>query len=81
MDGTHAVTMGDRGRLVVPAEVRARHGFDRGTVLVFTESPWGLVLTKREALLAQIQSELKGSNLVDELLTDRRRQAAIEDDG
>lgn len=73
--------MGDRGRLVVPAEVRARHGFDRGTVLVFTESPWGLVLTKREALLAQIQSELKGSNLVDELLTDRRRQAAIEDDG
>ena len=73
--------MGDRGRLVVPAEVRARHGVDRGTVLVFTESPWGLVLTKREALLAQIQSELKGSNLVDELLTDRRRQAAIEDDG
>ncbi|MDE0710242.1 MAG: AbrB/MazE/SpoVT family DNA-binding domain-containing protein [bacterium] len=66
---------------MVPAEVRARHGFDRGTVLVFTESPWGLVLTKREALLAQIQSELKGSNLVDELLTDRRRQAAIEDDG
>ncbi len=67
--------------MVVPAEVRARHGFDRGTVLVFTESRWGLVLTTREALLARIQSELEGSNLVDELLTDRRRQAAIEDDG
>lgn len=66
---------------MVPAEVRARHGFDRGTVLVFTESPWGLVLTTREALLARIQSELEGSNLVDELLIDRRRQAAIEDDG
>jgi len=66
---------------VVPAEIRARHGFDRGTVLVLTESPWGLVLTTREALLARIQSELQGSTLVDDLLADRRRQAAIEEGG
>ena len=81
MDGIYSVTMGDRGRIVVPAEVRARHGFDPGAVLVFTESPWGLVLTTRKALLARIQSELEGSHLVDELLTDRKRQATIEDEG
>ena len=73
--------MGDRGRLVVPAEVRARHGFEKGSSLIFMESPWGLVLTSREALLARIQSELEGSNLVEELLVERRREAAIEDSG
>ncbi len=81
MSGTYAVTMGDRGRIVVPAEVRVRHGFDRGTDLILTESPWGLVLTSREALLARIQSELQGSNLVEELVTERRQQAAVEDAG
>ena len=81
MSGTYAAVMGDRGRIVVPAEVRARYGFDKGTPLIFTESPWGLVLTSREALLARIQSELEGSNLVEELLVERRQQAAVEDAG
>ena len=81
MSGSYAAVMGDRGRLVVPAEVRAHHGFDKGTSLIFMESPWGLVLTSREALLARIQSELEGSNLVEELLIERRREATIEDAG
>ena len=42
-------------------------------------SPWGLVITSREALLDRIQSELQGSSLLEELLIDRRREAAIED--
>ena len=81
MGGTYAAVMGDRGRLVVPAEVRTRHGFEKGTSLIFMETPLGLVLTSRETLLARIQSELEGSNLVEELVTERRREAAIEDAG
>ncbi|MDE0170953.1 MAG: AbrB/MazE/SpoVT family DNA-binding domain-containing protein [bacterium] len=73
--------MGDRGRLVVPAEVRTRHGFEKGTSLIFMETPLGLVLTSRETLLARIQSELEGSNLVEELVAERRREAVIEDAG
>lgn len=73
--------MGDRGRVVVPAEVRAHHGFEKGTPLIFMESPWGLILTSREALLARIQTELEGTNLVEELLIERRREAVIEDGG
>ena len=79
MSGTYVATMGDRGRLAVPAEVRARHGLDQGTSVIFMESPWGLVLVSREALLARVQSELEGSNLVEKLLDQRRRSAEIED--
>ncbi len=79
MSGTYVATMGDGGRLVVPAEVRARHGLEQGASVIVMESPWGLVLTTREALLARIQLHLKGSNLVQQLLDQRRRSAAIED--
>ena len=79
MSGTYVTTMGDQGRLVIPAEIRARHGLDRGTSVIFMESPWGLVLASRDALLVRIQSELEGSNLAEELLDQRRRSAEIED--
>ncbi|WP_420613794.1 AbrB/MazE/SpoVT family DNA-binding domain-containing protein [Candidatus Spongiisocius sp.] len=79
MSGTYVATMGDRGRLAVPAEVRARHGLDQGTSVIFMESPSGLVLVSREALLARVQSELEGSNLVEKPLDQRRRSAEIED--
>ena len=71
--------MGDRGRLVVPPEVRDRHGLDQGTSVIFMESPWGLAITTREALLARIQSQLEGSNLVEEHLDERRWSAEMED--
>ena len=64
---------------MVPAEVRVRHGLDEGTPVIFMESPWGLVLTSREALLDRIQSELEGSNLGEGLIDQRRRSAEIED--
>lgn len=71
----YAVRMGERGRLVVPAEVRERMGLQPGTVLVFIETPTGLVLLTREQLKDRVRSEMEGLNLVDELLEDRRRQA------
>lgn len=79
MSGTHTIVMGDRGRLVVPAEVRARAGLAEGTALVLLETPGGLVLMTREQLSARVRDELAGLDLVSTLLADRRREAAAED--
>jgi AbrB family looped-hinge helix DNA binding protein len=79
MSGTHTVTMGDRGRLVVPAGVRERSGLAEGTPLILLETPTGIVLMTREQLRRRLRDELAGTDLVGELLADRRRAAAAED--
>ena len=79
MDGTYQVTMGDRGRLVIPAEVRARAGLTEGTSLVLIATPGGVVLLNREQLKSLVRADLAGLDLVSELLADRRGQASIED--
>lgn len=79
MSGTYTVVMGDRGRIVVPADVRKRAGLAQGDTLTLLESSGGLVLCKREQLLARVRSDLRGLDLVTELLMDRRRAAHRED--
>lgn len=71
--------MGDRGRLVVPAALRERAGLREGRPLVLFETPAGVVLLTREQLRDRVRDELAGLDLVDELLGDRREQAAAED--
>ncbi len=78
MGGTYAVAMGDRGRLVVPADVRDSQGWSEGTALAVLDTPDGVVLMTKEQLLAHLRSELAGSDLVAELLADRRVAAAAE---
>ena len=79
MSGTHTVTVGDRGRIVVPADVRTRAGLTEGTPLVLLETPDGLVLMTREQLRRRVRGELDGLDLVTQLLDERRRAAATED--
>jgi AbrB family looped-hinge helix DNA binding protein len=79
MSGTYPVVMGDRGRLVVPAELRERLRLDAGTPLVLVETPQGVVLATREQVKALVRQSLQGADLVGELLADRRRQAAADD--
>ncbi len=79
MRGMYAVTMGDRGRLVVPAELRARAGLDPGQPLVLVESDNGIVLLTREQLKARVRGDLAGLDLVGDLLADRARSSATED--
>ncbi len=33
-----------KGQVVVPAEIRKRHGFRRGGKVVFQETPWGVMM-------------------------------------
>ena len=71
--------VGDRGRLVVPAEVRARLGLEEGTPLVLLDTSGGMVLMTRSQLRERVREELAGLDLVEELLADRRVAAAAEE--
>jgi AbrB family looped-hinge helix DNA binding protein len=79
VNGTYQVVMGDRGRLVIPAEVRERAGLSEGTALILLETPTGLVLLTRPQLQELVRADLAGLDLVGELLTERRAEAASED--
>ncbi|HEX3980599.1 MAG TPA: hypothetical protein VHW93_05225 [Acidimicrobiales bacterium] len=71
--------MGDRGRLVVPSELRLHAGLAEGTPLVFIDAATGIVLLTRDQLKARVRADLVGVDLVGELLADRRRQATADD--
>lgn len=71
--------VGDRGRIVVPVEVRERAGLRKGTPLVLIETPDGLILLTREQIKARVRADLSGLDLVKELLAERRAQADAED--
>ena len=73
------VTMGDRGRLVIPAELRERAGLEEGSSLLLFEAADGVVLLTREQLKRRVRADLAGDDLVAELLADRRAAAAEED--
>ncbi len=73
------MVVGDRGRVVVPAEVRERAGLSEGTRLVLIETPNGLILLTREQLKERVRAELAGLDFVKELLAERRAQADAED--
>jgi AbrB family looped-hinge helix DNA binding protein len=71
--------MGDRGRLVVPAELRERAGLQEGRQVVLVETPQGLLLLTREQLRDLVRSGLEGKDLVSQLLADRHAAASAED--
>lgn len=82
MGGTYTIVMGDRGRLVMPAELRERLHLQSGSPLILMDTPHGVVLSTREQLKLLVRSQLAGGgSLVEELLAERRRQAAAEDVG
>lgn len=64
---------------MLPAELRARAGITEGTALVLLETPGGLVLLTRSQLRRRVRDDLAGTDLVGELLAERRAAAAAED--
>lgn len=72
--------MGDRGRLVVPRELRDRQDWAQGTELLVIEAPDGVVLVSREQALALLRRQLAGASLVEELVAERRFEARREDE-
>lgn len=79
MNGTYRIAVGDRGRVVLPADLRERAGLKSGTVLTLFDSPAGMVLMTREQLLERVREDLRGLDLVGELLSERRLEAGRDD--
>lgn len=79
MSGTYAVDVGDRGRLVIPSEVRDAAGIGEGTRLMLLSTRSGLVLMTRDQLRQRVRGDLSDLDLVGDLLADRRQAAADED--
>lgn len=79
MSGTYSVVVGDRGRLVLPAEVRDHTGLTAGSRLILVETSSGLLLLTRDQLRDRVRQEMSGLDLVGELLAERRAEAARED--
>ncbi|HMR48034.1 MAG TPA: AbrB/MazE/SpoVT family DNA-binding domain-containing protein [Arachnia sp.] len=79
MSTTFHAPLGDRGRLVVPAELRTHQGWEQGTPLLFIETPNGVVLMTREQAKRSLRDQLAGKSLVDELITERRAAARQDD--
>src|SRR5690606_41594702 len=78
MSGTYRLVMGDRGRVVIPAVVRERHGMVAGAPLTLLDTPEGLVLMTREQVMSKVREDLQGLDLVGELLRERRAEADWE---
>lgn len=74
----HAVALGDRGRFVVPAAVRERHGWQAGQPLVAVDTEAGLVVMSADDALDWLRSRLEGRDLVGELLSARGREVDEE---
>jgi bifunctional DNA-binding transcriptional regulator/antitoxin component of YhaV-PrlF toxin-antitoxin module len=72
--------MGDRGRLVVPRELREHQQWQPGTRLLFVETENGVLVTTRDGALRAVRDQLgRGKSLAEELSRERRAAAAQED--
>lgn len=82
MGETWSIEMDDRGRLVVPKGLREKHGWEAGSTLIVVESERGVTLIERQRALDLIYEQLQASHpesMVDELIAERRAEAARED--
>ncbi len=83
--GERQVVVGDRGRIVLPSDVRSALGLGPGSrMLLSTEQDGSLRLRPYRSVADQGRGMLAGlapahESMVDELLAERRRDVARED--
>ncbi|HEV7671422.1 MAG TPA: AbrB/MazE/SpoVT family DNA-binding domain-containing protein [Thermoanaerobaculia bacterium] len=79
---TVLVTVGEQGRLVIPAAIRRKMHLSSGETLVAFVEDNRLVLERRSAILERLKARFAGIgvSLADELIAERRAEAAKEDD-
>ena len=81
MSDTYKVQVGDKGRVVIPSEIRARHNWEPGTELILVESEDGVRITTQKEGLAKLRGILKGTGYsVDLFISEKRAEARLEDE-
>jgi AbrB family looped-hinge helix DNA binding protein len=77
-------TLSSDGRVVVPASIRKTLGLEPGVSLTFRLDGEDIIMTTRAAAMRKVQKMfrdargLEGRSLVDELIAERRAEAARE---
>ena len=71
------------GRVVLPAELRKACNIEDGANVVFTRTEHGIEIKTLDEAIRQAQETVRryvpaGVSLVDELMEDRRRDAALD---
>jgi AbrB family looped-hinge helix DNA binding protein len=81
MSDTLVVSVGPKGRIVIPVELRRQLGIDEGTDLVAALEDGGIVLLPRAAVKRRLRRMFAGveTSLADELIRDRRAAASAEE--
>ena len=83
MDGVYRAKLNEEGRLVIPAAYRKRYGLENGQEVMLKATQEGLLIATFDQALERFQADvaaLVGPNvsLADELIADRRQEAATE---
>jgi AbrB family looped-hinge helix DNA binding protein len=80
MSDTYIVEVGPKGRIVIPAVLRRRLGFEEGSQLVAMEEGGGVVLLPRSEVKARLRGMFAGVDvsMADELARERRAEARAE---
>lgn len=78
MSDTNVVSVGPKGRVVIPAGIRRELGIGEGSELVALVEGDAVVLVPRSAIKRRLRSMFAdvGSSMRDELLAERRAEAA-----
>ncbi len=75
LDVAHVVQIGDRGRLVLPAELRKQMGVQAGDLVLLVPEPDGSVrLVRAQSVLDEAMGLYRhGQGTVDDFLRDRKQ--------
>lgn len=80
----YSSTVSPEGRVVIPAGIRRQLGLESGTVVTFAVEGHAVKMSTRDAALADLQRLFadhplsSGTRATDELIADRRAEAAAE---
>ena len=83
MEGVYRVKINEEGRLIIPAPYRKLYGLGNGQEVMLRPTEEGLLIATFDQALQRFQADvaaLVGPNvsLTDELIADRRKEAAAQ---
>lgn len=83
MSDTITLSVGPKGRVVIPVEIRRRLGLEEGSQLVALVEGDGVLLLPRAAVKKRLRDMFSGvgASMAEELMSERRAAAAEESGG